>query len=130
MSERTDRVSVLVIDDSEDFRELIVMIGKLHGVPVLRASDCREGLNVLTVEHSRIKLILLDYFMPGMTPAECVRAIREKAGPFVSVVLVTAVADPGLRAAELQLRRWIAKPVEPSMLRDLMIQDSMMREPA
>ena len=124
------RDTVLVVDDSEDFRELIVMIGRLYGVPVLQAADCRQALNVLSHECSKIKLIMLDYFMPGMTPAMCVDALREKGGPSVNIVLVTAIADPAVRAAELQISRWIAKPVEPSTLRELMTQDSWFRKPA
>ena len=130
MSEKILRDSVLVIDDSEDFRELIAMIGKLYGVPVLEAADCRKALNVLSADHSKIKLILLDYFMPGMEPKACVRAIKEKVGPSETIVLVTAVADPALRAAELQLSRWIGKPVEPSTLRELMTQDTFLRKQA
>jgi two-component system chemotaxis response regulator CheY len=129
MSERV-RDTVLVVDDSEDFRELIVMIGKLYGVPVLEAADCRQALDVLSHEGARIKLIMLDYFMPGMKPAMCAQALREKTRQSVNIVLVTAVADPAVRAAELQISRWIAKPVEPSTLRELMTQDSWFRKPA
>jgi CheY-like chemotaxis protein len=123
MSEKVNRDSVLVIDDNADFRELIAMIGQLYGIPVLQAEDCRCALKVLARDQDRIKLVLLDYFMPGMEPAPCVRAIKEKAGQAVQVVLVTAAADPRIRAAELHLNRWIAKPVAPAVLMELMMQD-------
>jgi len=111
---------VLVIDDNPDFCELVEMVGHLYRVPVLSASDCRKGLQVIAREKSRIKLIFLDYFMPGMDPASCAQAIMREVGPSVSVVLVTAAADPSARAAELHLNRWVAKPVDPSVLGGLM----------
>ena len=122
MSEPVRRDSVLVIDDNADFRELIAMIGQLCGVPVLQAPDCSIALRVLDRELPRIKLILLDYYMPGMEPVSCAQALIGKAGPAVPVVLLTAAMDPATRAQELQLDRWIAKPVDPSTLKEIMSQ--------
>ena len=119
MSRQADRDSVLVIDDNADFRELIAMIGQICGTRVIQAVDCSDALAVIARELPRIKLILLDYFMPGMNPRACAQAIAETAGPSVPVVLVTAAIDPADRAAELHLERWIAKPVDPTMLREL-----------
>jgi CheY-like chemotaxis protein len=129
MSEKVSRDSVLVIDDNPDFCELVVTIGQLYGVPVLTAPDCRKGLKLLTEEKARIKMILLDYLMPGMEPYPCVRALTAKAGPSVPVILVTAVTDPSIRAAELQLDRWLSKPVDPSNLIRLMSEASPVQRP-
>jgi CheY-like chemotaxis protein len=115
--------TVLVIDDDADFRGLVSTIGELHGVPVLEAADCSSGLRVLVRERSRIKLVVLDYFMPGMDPVACSAAIVAKAGPGVPVVLVTAAADPRARARELQLSQWVAKPIELSVITDLLMQN-------
>jgi len=123
MNGKRRRDSVLVIDDDPDFRELLKAVGQLCCVPVLEAADCGEGLRVLGREQAHIKMILLDYFMPGMTPPACARAISEKAGPKVSVVLVTAAADPASRASELQLNRWICKPVDLSILNALFTEE-------
>src|SRR5262249_36646513 len=100
----------------------------LYGVPVVEAADCRKALKILAAGQPKIKLILLDYFMPGMEPVSCTRALMEKAGPNVPIVLVTAAIDPRLRAAELQLTRWIAKPVDPSVLTELMTRDIPVRK--
>jgi len=120
MTDKPRRERILVIDDSADFRELVDMIGRLYGIPVLQAADCREGLKVLTREQATIKLIILDYFMPGMEPAACAKSIRAKAGSSIPVVLVTAAMDPRLRASELHITRWISKPVDPDVLTELM----------
>jgi CheY-like chemotaxis protein len=123
MKENRGSKSVLVIDDDADFRGLLSTIGELHGVPVIEAPDCFSGLKTLTSEHSRIKLVVLDYFMPGMDPLACGAAIVAQAGPQVPVVLVTAAADPGTRARELHLTQWLAKPMELSAITDLLIKN-------
>ena len=125
MSKRARPDIVLVIDDDADFRGLVSMIGELHGVPVLEAPDCLSGLSLLVKEHSRIKLVVLDYFMPGMDPAACGAAIVSEAGPAVPVVLITAAANPGARARELQLSQWFAKPIELSVITDLLTQNRL-----
>jgi len=119
MSRRPARDCVLIIDDDPDLRTLIETIGQVCGVSVLQASDCNEGLDILQREHRRIKMILLDYFMPGTEPAECACAIIEKAGS-IPVVLLTAAVDPAARAAELKISYWISKPFEASTLTDLL----------
>ncbi len=116
------RNTVLVIDDDDGLRELIEMIAMMSGVPVLQAPDCRQGLKILERDHPRIKLVLLDYFMPGMEPAVCAAAIMEKAGSAIPVVLVTAAVDPGIRAAELKISRWVSKPFETSTITSLVTQ--------
>jgi CheY-like chemotaxis protein len=122
MSKRGSRDSVLIIDDDPDLRTLIGTLGEMCRVPVIEAPDCVTALNVLANEASKLKLILLDYFMPGMTPAQCADAIVAKAGATIPVVLLTAAFDPAARAAELKLTRWISKPFEVSELIDLMTQ--------
>ena len=112
--------SVLIIDDDPSCRELIGMIGQLWGVPVLEAADCAAGLRVLEHERHRIRMILLDYFMPGMRPVECTAALTALAGPSIPIVLVTAAVDPAERAAELKLSQWVSKPFNMSVLETLM----------
>jgi CheY-like chemotaxis protein len=121
------RNNVLVIDDDPNFRELMAVIGELCSVPVLGAADCCQGLRVLTRYQSKIKMVLLDYLMPGMDPIACAEAILEKAGPEVPVVLVTAAVDPSDQAARMRIGRWISKPVEVSVLTDLLTENNLTR---
>src|SRR5262245_48652375 len=113
------REAVLVIDDDPSCRELIALIGQIWGIPVLDAADCAAGLRVLEREKQRIRLILLDYFMPGLQPVDCAAALIAMAGPSIPIVLMTAAVDPAVRAAELRLRHWISKPFDVSVLEDL-----------
>jgi DNA-binding response OmpR family regulator len=120
MSEKVLRNAVLVIDDDADFRGLVETFAELWNVPVLQAGDCNSGLRILDREHQRIKMILLDYFIPGMEPVKCAKAILTKAGSSISVVLVTAAVDAGARAGELKITRWMTKPFDSSVLRRLL----------
>ena len=98
-------------------------MGLIWGVPVLQAPNCKEGLKVIESERSGIKLILLDYFMPGMEPAKCAARIIAAAGPAIRIVLMTAAAEPALRAAELKVSAWLSKPFEMTSLQALLTAD-------
>jgi CheY-like chemotaxis protein len=111
---------VLVIDDDPDYRSLIETVAACCQLRVVEASDCNHGLKALEVERHRIKMVLLDYFMPGMEPVKCAAAIVAKAGRSIPVVLVTAAVDPAARATELKLTRWISKPFDISTLTSLL----------
>jgi CheY-like chemotaxis protein len=111
-AELESRGRVLVIDDDPDFRELVGMVATSVGVDVLEAENCVDGLNILMKEQDRIRLLLLDYFLPGIAPVRCVEALRRTTADRVPIVLVTAAVDAGARAAELGLSRWLAKPFD------------------
>ena len=104
------RDAVLVIDDDPDFRDLVATVLLDQGISTLGAANCREGLALLDGERTRVGLILLDYWMPGMTPVDCAACLRQRAGKDIEIVLVTAAANARARAAELGLGRWLAKP--------------------
>jgi CheY-like chemotaxis protein len=118
------RDAVLVIDDDADCRQLIETLGEICGVPVLQAPDCKAGLKVIECEGSRIKIILLDYLMPGMEPAKCAASIIAAAGRAIQIVLITAAADAASRAAELKVSRWLSKPFEMTSLQSLLTVDN------
>ena len=104
--------AVLVIDDDPNFREMMVLAGQLWGITVLEAGNCGQALQVLDRERNRIRLILLDYYMPGMEPRQCAASLIANAGRSIPIILVTASVDPAARAAELQLSQWLSKPFD------------------
>jgi CheY-like chemotaxis protein len=113
------RDAVLIIDDDPSCRELVGIMGQIWGIPVLEAADCAAGLRILQRDKERIRLILLDYFMPGMQPVDCSAALKATAGPAIPIVLITAAVDPAVRAAELKLSHWVSKPFDISVLETL-----------
>jgi len=101
--------TVLVIDDDNDFRDLVAMSLEGLGARVLQAATGAEGIAVLSREQGHVGAVLLDYFMPGMQPKDCALTISRLVGSS-HVILCTAAVDARARAAELGLSRWLGKP--------------------
>jgi CheY-like chemotaxis protein len=106
------RDRVVVIDDDPDFRELLAICLSDLGLTCVEAPTCAEALPLLERERGRVRAVLLDYFMPGLAPDACARAILDRVDPDVPVVLVSAAVDISERAAELGLTRFLAKPFD------------------
>ncbi len=70
-------VKVLVVEDSDMVRGLIVGLLRVHRYQVLEAGNGREGLRVLH-DHPDIRLIITDYEMPEMDGVKFIRRVRER----------------------------------------------------
>ncbi|KYF88881.1 hypothetical protein BE20_21780 [Sorangium cellulosum] len=115
------RNRVLVIDDDPDFRELVALSLGEWGLHCLQVPDCAQALPLLERERDRLRAVLCDYFMPGLSPCECAKAIRERIDPVVRVVLVSAAVDVAELAAKLGLARFLAKPFDLDELHDAVL---------
>lgn len=87
---RSTRVSILVVDDNDDHRLLIVRRLRDAGHTVTMASSGAEALAAL----EDVDLVLLDYRLPGLSGLDTLRAIRELDGP--SVVMVTGMGSESI----------------------------------
>jgi two-component system response regulator GlrR len=101
------RARILVVEDQEDLRGLLVTALETEGHEVDEACNAREGLARL--QQAQYDLVLTDYAMPGGTgtwmlhEAECQGLLTRTAA-----LIVTAHAD----ARELAGREIIAKPLD------------------
>lgn len=90
------RARVLVAEDDDALRELIVARMRREGFDVVEAGSGSEALDVLITNadegRDAIDLIVMDQRMPGATGLEIVRMLRRAAWP-VPVVLITAFPD-------------------------------------
>lgn len=96
--------TVLVVDDSPDILESTRRLLEAEGHRVLTALDGPAALRIL--EHEPVALILLDYFLPGMTGDEVVRHTRE-TDLVVQIILVTGYAGkkpPRVMMRELDIQ--------------------------
>jgi len=110
---------VLVVEDGEDNRRLLVFHLKRLGLEVEEARDGLEAWQALEASgHDAFDIILTDMQMPNMDGYELARTLRD-AGYDRPVVAVTAHAAPGERAACLHAgcTDYLAKPVTPAALR-------------
>lgn len=92
---------VLVIEDEESVRNLIGRILERRGLRVLVAADGREGIVLFDHHRDEIRLVVLDYHLPG-EPGERTFDELRKLSPALRVVLVTgdAAADLGADARQ------------------------------
>lgn len=98
---------VLVIDDEQAIRMLIVAILEDEGHSVIQARDGLEGLTLL--EQERPNVVILDIMMPGIDGYETFRRIREDPGhDGVPVVMVSA----GSYQAPSTVAAFIRKPFD------------------
>jgi signal transduction histidine kinase/ActR/RegA family two-component response regulator len=112
-------VSVLVVDDDRDARELIARILTDCNARVRIAASAREAFAALQADMPN--LLISDLGMPevdGFELLSWVRALPRDRGGLLPAVALTAFArsEDRLRALEAGFSSHISKPVEPSEL--------------
>jgi diguanylate cyclase (GGDEF)-like protein len=89
-SEASSGYTILLVDDNADYLQATRLLLERDGHEVITATNGAEALALLP--HHRVDLLLLDYFMPGMTGEQVVAQIR-KFDPYVQIVLQTGYAS-------------------------------------
>ncbi len=89
-TEHASGYTLLVADDSLDYLEATRLLLEREGHKVLTASNGPDTLAILREQH--VDLLLLDYFMPGMTGEEVIRELRQ-FDQHLQVVLQTGYAS-------------------------------------
>ena len=87
---RSSGRTVLLADDDPDYIEATRLLLESDGHTVLCAESGPRALRML--QEQSADLLLLDYFMPGMTGEEVVTRLRQ-FDPFIQVVLQTGYSD-------------------------------------
>ena len=109
----TEPPAVLVVDDEEPLRRVLVRMLSGAGYRCTSAGSAAEGREVLA--RQQVDLVLCDVNMPGENGFGLLRTISEDH-PEVAVIMVTALAD--VRAAEPAARYgalgYVLKPFESS----------------
>ena len=118
-------MSILIVDDSEEQRELLAMILRAAGYrSLLFAESGEEALKRLGIgadprPSERIDVVLMDFLMPGMDGLEACRRIRsEERLKHLPMIVVTAKTAPPdiLDAYTAGATDYIRKPVIPMEL--------------
>jgi CheY-like chemotaxis protein len=105
--------AVLVVEDNEALRKLVVMLLEQKGYHVLSASNGLEGLMVYTSYRLRVDLVLTDIDMPQLDGIQLAARIRAQ-DPTRKIVFMSgrAAEDPG----ELANSPVLSKPFSPDKL--------------
>ncbi len=115
------KLSLLVIDDQEYIRKLIVQLLKRLGcTTVFEAGDGAEGLNALN--QVDVDLVLCDIKMQPVDGLDFLRKVRSGEGikdRTVPVVFLTSDSDRGTVMAAIQsdVDGYLVKPVSPNELK-------------
>jgi CheY-like chemotaxis protein len=86
------RARVLVVDDNDDVREVILAYLETLGYRTLQAASGHEAVELLAGDGADVDLLMADYAMPGMSGTELARAARAK-WPELPVIVITGYAD-------------------------------------
>jgi two-component system response regulator GlrR len=104
---KLSRARILVVEDQDDVRGLLVTALEIEGHQVDEASNARDGLQRL--QDARYDLVLSDYAMPGGTGSWMLReAEREGLLAGTAALIVTAHPD----ARDLAHLTVIPKPID------------------
>ncbi|WP_018934484.1 vancomycin resistance response regulator transcription factor, VanR-F/VanR-M family [Gracilibacillus lacisalsi] len=68
------RISILIVDDEQEIRDLIAIHLEKEGYDIIKASDGQEAIQM--IETTEIDLLILDIMMPKMDGYEVTRQIR------------------------------------------------------
>lgn len=80
---------ILIVEDTDDTRELLHLYLSNEGFDVLLASDGDEGLKV--AQTSRPDLVVTDITMPNMDGVEMIRQLRGEPGfAIIPIIAMTA----------------------------------------
>jgi len=106
MSER-----VLLVDDEEEFLDIMSERMRNRGMEVVTASSAKEALE--KIENDLFDAIILDLMMPDMNGLETIKAIKEKK-PELQVILLSgqATLEKGIEAMKLGALDVVEKPAD------------------
>jgi two-component system alkaline phosphatase synthesis response regulator PhoP len=110
-------VSVLVIDDEDDIRDILTYNLKKEGFIAYAAENGEKGMELLKSVHP--DLVLLDVMMPGMDGIEVCEAIRNLPGfERTLICFLTARSEDYSQIAGLDAGAddYVSKPIKPKVL--------------
>lgn len=103
----TDKI--LVVDDEDKIREVLVPFLRMEGFETSEAGDGESALRILT-EQSDISLVLLDWMMPGLSGIALLTKMREITNvPIIFLTARTQEVDK-LLGLEIGADDYITKP--------------------
>ena len=107
---------VLVVDDEPTARMVAEAVVLSAGHEVESAADGERAVALLSRGH--VDVLVTDARMPGMSGFELAARVRQDAGRYVYVIMLTALHDDDERLAGMQagVDDYLTKPVRPSVL--------------
>jgi signal transduction histidine kinase/ActR/RegA family two-component response regulator len=115
-------IKVLLVDDSEDGREMLEFALRSYGAKVVTAASGEAGLSTLKAGTFVPDVIVSDIGMPGGDGYAFIRRVRELSSECrrTPAIALTAYAEPEdrIRALAAGYRLHLPKPVDPTLIAD------------
>jgi DNA-binding response OmpR family regulator len=109
---------ILVVEDDSVTRLHLEYLAQAFGYEVVSAPNVAAAWQHLA--DRTIRIVLADWWMPGVNGPEFCRQIRERGGPYVYFILVTNQADSAENFAATSsagIDDFMNKPVRPDELK-------------
>ena len=109
--------TILIVEDEEDIRELLLFTLQKAGYEVLSAESGEEGLKL--AESKTPSLILLDIMLPGLDGLEVCKRLRANADTnAIPVIMLTAKSEEVdiVLGLEIGANDYVTKPFSPRIL--------------
>jgi two-component system chemotaxis response regulator CheY len=118
-------LNILIVDDSMTMRRMVRRVIELTAVEIAQIHEAANGREALAViEANPIDALFTDLNMPEMTGTELLLALKGRSdAPRVQVVVSTDGSDARRReVAELNVTRYLEKPLRPEVMRDVLCE--------
>jgi adenylate cyclase len=112
-----DPPRILVVDDNETNRDILVTRLEAHGYQTLQAADGEAALRGVTQHHPDV--VLLDVMMPNLDGLEACRRLKsDRAAAFTPVILVTAktATQDIVAGLDAGADEYLTKPIDQAAL--------------
>lgn len=107
-------IHILVVDDSDDLREILEFILKAKGATVDSARDGAEAIN--KAQNIPYDLILMDMRMPGLDGNDTAAKIKLTSANIKIIALTGDMDGEKYLRKESPFNAYIAKPIDPANL--------------
>ena len=116
---------ILSVDDSAIIRKIIRASVEVLSYELLEASDGNEAISVISREWENIKLILLDWNMPGMNGFEFLGIVKKDVlYKNIPIMMVTTESEKEniVKAVQAGVSNYLLKPFTTEELTKKIIQ--------
>jgi DNA-binding NtrC family response regulator len=102
---------VLLVDDEEDFLEIMSERMTARDMEVTTCTSAREAIDKINEEN--FDAIILDFMMPGMDGFQALKEIKSKR-PELQIILLTghATVEKGVEAMKMGATDFLEKPAD------------------
>lgn len=123
MATKTDLqgVHILVVDDTEELREILGFILKAKGANVASASDGAEALNMFQGD-TNYDVVLMDMKMPGLSGSDTALKMREKDDKSKIIALTGDIDGEKYMKEESPFDAYVVKPIDPEHLSESILK--------